>query len=105
MRTLHSKCVGSVSPVRIGEPGWKEREGSRCPLWPQSNRLPGLFHRASALGPGSAGIPLDTIDTSSINSVLDRLSICEVVMGRSLPNVTDTEWSVLQLLWDRGPCT
>jgi BlaI family transcriptional regulator, penicillinase repressor len=26
-------------------------------------------------------------------------------MGRSLPNVTDTEWSVLQLLWDRGPCT
>jgi predicted transcriptional regulator len=26
-------------------------------------------------------------------------------MGRSLPNVTDTEWSVLQLLWDRGPST
>src|SRR5438445_13464591 len=26
-------------------------------------------------------------------------------MGRSLPKVTDTEWSVLQLLWDRGPCT
>ncbi len=26
-------------------------------------------------------------------------------MGRTLPNVTETEWSVLQLLWDKGPAT
>jgi BlaI family penicillinase repressor len=24
-------------------------------------------------------------------------------MRRTLPNVTDAEWAVLQLLWDRGP--
>ena len=24
-------------------------------------------------------------------------------MGRTLPNVTDAEWAVLQLLWDKGP--
>ena len=26
-------------------------------------------------------------------------------MGRALPNVTDAEWAVLQLLWDRGSAT
>jgi predicted transcriptional regulator len=26
-------------------------------------------------------------------------------MGRTLPNVTETEWSVLQRLWDQGPAT
>jgi BlaI family transcriptional regulator, penicillinase repressor len=26
-------------------------------------------------------------------------------MGRTLPNVTDAEWAVLQLLWDKGPAT
>jgi predicted transcriptional regulator len=26
-------------------------------------------------------------------------------MGRILPNVTDAEWSVLQMLWDRGSAT
>ena len=24
-------------------------------------------------------------------------------MGRTTPNITDAEWAVLQLLWDRGP--
>jgi predicted transcriptional regulator len=24
-------------------------------------------------------------------------------MGRALPNVTDAEWAVLRLLWERGP--
>ena len=26
-------------------------------------------------------------------------------MGRTLPTITDAEWSVLQLLWERGPAT
>jgi BlaI family transcriptional regulator, penicillinase repressor len=26
-------------------------------------------------------------------------------MTRMLPNVTDAEWAVLQLLWDKGPAT
>jgi predicted transcriptional regulator len=26
-------------------------------------------------------------------------------MGRSLPNITDAEWSVLETLWDRGEAT
>src|SRR5947209_17628764 len=26
-------------------------------------------------------------------------------MSRMLPNVTDAEWAVLQLLWDKGPAT
>jgi predicted transcriptional regulator len=26
-------------------------------------------------------------------------------MARTLPNVTDAEWAVLQLLWDQGPAT
>jgi BlaI family penicillinase repressor len=26
-------------------------------------------------------------------------------MGRTLPNVTDAEWAVLQLLWDKGQAT
>src|SRR5437588_1192439 len=26
-------------------------------------------------------------------------------MDQTLPNVTDAEWSVLQLLWDKGPAT
>jgi BlaI family penicillinase repressor len=26
-------------------------------------------------------------------------------MGRTLPTITDAEWSVLQLLWKRGPAT
>jgi predicted transcriptional regulator len=26
-------------------------------------------------------------------------------MGRTLPHVTDAELAVLQLLWERGPCT
>jgi BlaI family penicillinase repressor len=26
-------------------------------------------------------------------------------MGRILPNVTDAEWAVLQLLWNKGPAT
>ena len=26
-------------------------------------------------------------------------------MGRTLPNVTDAEWAVLQFLWDKGPAT
>ena len=26
-------------------------------------------------------------------------------MGRTLPTITDAEWSVLELLWERGPST
>jgi predicted transcriptional regulator len=26
-------------------------------------------------------------------------------MGRTLPTITDAEWAVLQLLWERGPST
>ena len=26
-------------------------------------------------------------------------------MGRTLPNVTDAEWAVLQLLWEKGPAS
>jgi predicted transcriptional regulator len=26
-------------------------------------------------------------------------------MGRTLPTITDAEWAVLQLLWERGPAT
>jgi predicted transcriptional regulator len=33
------------------------------------------------------------------------LSIFEAGMSQSLPNVTDAEWAVLQLLWDKGPAT
>src|SRR5438270_509825 len=48
---------------------------------------------------------LDFLDRSSRIGPLDWLSIREGSMGRTLPTITDAEWAVLQLLWERGPST
>src|SRR5438132_5289427 len=104
MRTLREQvrreCVASQDKAK---PGGRKGKVHTALYGHSLIEISWFVSRCLGIRPSSIGIPLDTIDTSSINSLLDRLSICEVVMGRSLPNVTDTEWSVLQLLWVRGP--